>query len=66
MHQRKYFTLRIFINEIFSVEKFPNYGNYYCGPTKDSALIRDPASIFVIMLFPPATKQDQAFIRDWP
>ena len=26
MHQRKYFTLNIFINEIFSVEKFPNYG----------------------------------------
>ena len=27
MHQRKYFTLNFFINEIFSVEKFPNYGN---------------------------------------
>ena len=26
MHQRKYFTLNFFINEIFSVEKFPNYG----------------------------------------
>ena len=25
MHQRKYFTLNSFINEIFSVEKFPNY-----------------------------------------
>ena len=30
--------------------------NYYCGPMKDPALIRDPAFIFVIMLFPPATK----------
>ena len=29
MHQRKYFTLNFFINEIFSVEKFLNYGNYY-------------------------------------
>ena len=28
MHQRKYFTLNFFINEIFSVENFPNYGNY--------------------------------------
>ena len=26
MHQRKYFTLNFFINEIFSFEKFPNYG----------------------------------------
>ena len=26
MHQQKYFTLNFFINEIFSVEKFPNYG----------------------------------------
>ena len=26
MHQRKYFTLKFFINEIFSAEKFPNYG----------------------------------------
>ena len=26
MHQRKYFTMNFFINEIFSVEKFPNYG----------------------------------------
>ena len=25
MHQQKYFTLNIFINEAFSVEKFPNY-----------------------------------------
>ena len=25
MHPRKYFTLNFFINEIFSVEKFPNY-----------------------------------------
>ena len=28
MHQRKYFTSNFFINEIFSVEKFPNYGSY--------------------------------------
>ena len=26
MHPRKYFTLNFFINELFSVEKFPNYG----------------------------------------
>ena len=26
MHQRKYFTLNVFISEIISVEKFPNYG----------------------------------------
>ena len=26
MDQRKYFTSNLFINEIFSVEKFPNYG----------------------------------------
>ena len=26
MHQRKYFTSNFFINEIFSVEKFLNYG----------------------------------------
>ena len=26
MHPRKYFTLNFFINEIFSVENFPNYG----------------------------------------
>ena len=26
MHQRKYFNSNFFINEIFSVEKFPNYG----------------------------------------
>ena len=26
MHQRKYFTSNFFINEIFSVEKFANYG----------------------------------------
>ena len=38
--------------------------NCYCEPTKDPALIRDPAFIFVIMLFYPATKRDQAFIRD--
>ena len=28
MHQRKYFNLNFFINEIFSVEKFSNYGSY--------------------------------------
>ena len=28
MNQRKYFTSNFFINEIFSVEKFPNYGIY--------------------------------------
>ena len=27
MHERKYFALNSFINEIFSVEKFPNYGS---------------------------------------
>ena len=26
MHPRKYFTLNFFINEIFSVKKFPSYG----------------------------------------
>ena len=26
MYQQKYFTLNFFINEIFSVKKFPNYG----------------------------------------
>ena len=41
--------------------------NYYCGPpTKDPASIRDPAFIFVILLFLPATKRDHAFIRDQP
>ena len=40
--------------------------NYYGGPTTDPALIRDSAFILDIMLFPQATKQDQAFIRDWP
>ena len=31
MHQQKYFTSNFFINEIFFVEKFPNYGKlqYY-------------------------------------
>ena len=29
MHQRKYFNLNFFINEIFSIEKFPNYGIIY-------------------------------------
>ena len=36
--------------------------NYYCEHTKDAALIQDLAFIFIIMLFPPATKQDQASI----
>ena len=40
----------------------PSRYNYYCVPTKDQALIRDLAFIFVIMLFPLATKQDQVFI----
>ena len=31
MHQRKYFTSNFFINEIFSVEKFPNYGTLQGG-----------------------------------
>ena len=26
MYPQKYFTLNFFINEIFSVKKFPNYG----------------------------------------
>ena len=39
--------------------------NYHCGATKDLVLIQDPAFIFIVMLFPQATKQDQAFIRDW-
>ena len=28
MNKRKYFTSNFFINEVFSVEKFPNYGIY--------------------------------------
>ena len=40
--------------------------NYYCGPTKDLALIQDHAFIFVIMLFSPASKREQAFIQDQP
>ena len=36
--------------------------NYYCGSTEDWALIQDPVFIFVIILFSPATKRDQAFI----
>ena len=40
--------------------------HYYCESTTDQVLIRDQAFIFVIMLFSPATKQDQAFIRDHP
>ena len=31
MHQRKYFTLNFFINEIFSAEKIPNYGKCLAG-----------------------------------
>ena len=38
--------------------KVPYKYNYYRGPTKDPALIRDPPFIFVVMLFPPATKPD--------
>ena len=34
----------------------PSEYNYYCGATKHLALIQDLALIFVIMLFPPATK----------
>ena len=40
--------------------------DYYCGPTKDPALIGVPAFIFVILLFPPASKQDQAFVQGRP
>ena len=40
--------------------------NFYYGSTKHPAFIWDPACIFVIMLFPPATKRDQAFMRDRP
>ena len=40
--------------------------NYYCETTKEPALIRDPVFIFVITLFSPATKRDQAFIGDQP
>ena len=35
MHQRKYFNSNFFINEIFSVEKFPNYGIYIVFPARD-------------------------------
>ena len=28
MYPQKYFTLNLIINEIFSVEKFVNYGNH--------------------------------------
>ena len=39
------------------------YKVFYCyGSTKDSAFIQDPVFNFVTMLFPPVTKQDQAFI----
>ena len=35
MHPRKYFTLNFFINEIFSVKKFPTYGiNFHCTVSK--------------------------------
>ena len=33
--------------------------DYDCRPTKDPVLIRDPTFIFVILLFPLATKRDQ-------
>ena len=36
--------------------------NYYFGSEKDPALIRDPVFVFVIMLFPLASKQDKAFV----
>ena len=36
--------------------------NYYYGFTKDQAFNQDPMFIVVIMLVPPATKQDQVFI----
>ena len=36
--------------------------NYYCGPTKDPAVIGDPAFIFNLMLFPPATKRDHKLV----
>ena len=36
MHQRKYFTSNFFINEIFSVEKFPNYGSFNVVSTNSS------------------------------
>ena len=31
--------------------------DYYCGPTKDPALIQDPAFIFGVMLFPQPLKK---------
>ena len=37
---------------------------YHYGSTKDLAFIQDATFIFVIMLVPSATKQDQAFILD--
>ena len=47
---------------IYHYELFVPYRyNYYCGPTKDLVLIRDPVFVFVITLFPPATERDQAF-----
>ena len=42
--------------------KVPCKYNYYHGPTKDPALIRHSPFIFVIMLFPSATKRGQAFV----
>ena len=42
MHQRKYFNSNFFINEIFSVEKVPNYGNsqlYKHNPQPNSIYI---------------------------
>ena len=41
MHQRKYFTLNFFINEIFSVEKFPNYSICVLHCIKLNKLIRN-------------------------
>ena len=44
MHQRKYFNSNFFINEIFSVEKFPNYGKYtlymYCRINRHAVILR--------------------------
>ena len=41
MHQPKYFTSNFFINEIFSVEKFPNYGISMNGYSKSRFIIQN-------------------------
>ena len=46
MHQQKYLTLNFFINEIFSVEKFPNYGIMY-------------STVFSVKDYPTAIKFNQ-------